>query len=717
MLNLCNLVLFKYLLTFYFNTMFFIRIILTITLLSLIVKAQCQTNWHWYNPQPDGNGLMGICLVDETHAWAVGEFGKILFYNGYKWEKQESGTNKMLLSVHFSDTIHGYAVGDSGILLKYDNGSWINQSLPINKPLSKVYLTSVSDGWIASDTLFRLINGQWIGYPYHGGGYCTSIEFTSPNNGYISDYDNLYHFDGNAWSKVEGPESNYFSGTTDISFADKDHGMLMIQSFFGSTKKILRYDHGKWDSIPGVTFKPISLVMTDSANAVISAYDFNEADYPNSSAMIKFNSVTGFHIDTIVHLSIMAMDISNTGQMGTVGYNGNIYLTKNNRWHLSNSIDDSFIKDMSFPDYEHGWAVHKGGLILKWASNGWVQDTLFSKLRFEGVHFSDSGYGWAIGCFGDSYLFSQNTAMIKYDKGSWQITDTLPTALADIFVLDRKHVWAAGLKSIYFYDGVAWTEQFSNPQYRYFKTVYALDSIHVWAAGEGYMWAQGVIWFYDGISWKSEYEDFACEFTSMWVCDSATAFITDRSSGQVLKYNRLSGEYTFMPIFVGYLNSIRMFNANSGWVTGDNGALAYFDGTKWNPVDLRTHTGFKVICFADREHGWLSGDEGTMLSTYAWSPLVIHEQEQLSDQPSLLRVYPNPVSSQAIIEYTILVANMVTLKIFNIEGKLVLFPVNEFKREGLHQINLNMSNLKSGIYFCELNDGRKVSSIKLIKLD
>ena len=490
----------------------------------------------------------------------------------------------------------------------------------------------------------------------------------------------------------------------------------MTQSFFNSPKKMLRYNYGTWDTVPGLTFKPITLVMTDTSNAVIMAYDFDENDYPNSLAAMKFNNVSGFSFDTIVHLNVIAMDISKYGQMGAIGYNGNIYITKNGRWQLSNSLDDSFIKDMSFPDYKHGWAVNTGGLILKWVDNTWKQDTLFNKLYLVGAHFCDSSFGWAIGRFGDKYLYSQKTAMCRYDKGIWQITDTLPMAMEDIFVLDRNHVWAAGVNSIYFFNGNVWTEQFSDYQSRYFKTIYALDSVHVWAAGEGYMYAQGVIWYYDGISWKAENEDFACDFTSVWVCDTATAFITERRTGQVLKYNRSTKEYSFLPTNVGYLNSIRMFDANSGWVTGDNGALAYFDGNLWNPVNINTHNGIKVVCFADRQHGWLGGDEGTMLSTYAWSPLVIQEPVPTTDQLTLLLAYPNPVSSHTIIEYSVQMADMVTMKIFNSEGKLVLFPVKEYSNGGKFQLNLNMSGFKPGLYFCQLNNGGKVSTIKLIKI-
>jgi len=693
--------------------MVLIRLILSVILASLLTYAQCQSEWHWYNPQPDGNGLRDICILDESHAWAVGESGKILFYNGNIWEKQESGTDKILTSVHFSDTANGYAVGASGTVLKYENGNWKDQSLNINKNFFTVLLTGSADGWIAGDTLLRLVNGQWVGFPYPGG-YCSPLVFTSPDNGYMSDWDNLYHFDGTEWSKVEGPSPNYFRGTTDISFFDKDHGMVMTQDFFGSVKKMLLYDHGNWDILPGVTFSPNRLVMTDTASAIISAYDFDEEEYPNSCAMIRYNSAAGFTTDTIVHFGVTSMCISETGQAGAVGYYGNIYLNMNGNWQLTNSINDSYINDISLPDHEHGWAVHGGGLIMKWADNTWKQDTIFSKLYFTGVHFCDTATGWATGLFGENYSY---TAMCRYDHGKWQITDTMPASMNAIFVLDRQHAWASGRRSVYFYNGNEWTLQLNSPEYRNFKTVFAYDSVHVWAAGEGYMYAQGTIWFFDGTSWKIESDDFSCNFVSLWVVDSSTAFIVDRTSGQVLKYNRATGESGFMPANVGYLNSIRMFDAHSGWVTGENGALAYFDGTDWNPVDIRTHNGFKVVCFADRDHGWLGGGEGSMLSTYAWSPLAIQEPELLNDQPSFLHVYPNPVISQVIIEYLVPVANITTLKIFDLEGKLALYPVNEYKRDGRHQLNLDISSFKPGIYFCQLNDGRNVSTIKLIKME
>lgn len=134
------------------------KYLISLLLMILLYSGNAQPEWHWYNPRPDGKGLRGICVLDSTHAWAVGEKGRILFYDGLGWNPQEANTDQYLLSVSFFDTETGYAVGDSGTILKYQDGDWEDISVPSGY-LNKVLMTRATDGWITGDTMLRLVNG------------------------------------------------------------------------------------------------------------------------------------------------------------------------------------------------------------------------------------------------------------------------------------------------------------------------------------------------------------------------------------------------------------------------------------------------------------------------------------------------------------------------------------------------------------------------------
>ncbi|MGQ1786487.1 T9SS type A sorting domain-containing protein [Saccharicrinis sp. GN24d3] len=78
------------------------------------------------------------------------------------------------------------------------------------------------------------------------------------------------------------------------------------------------------------------------------------------------------------------------------------------------------------------------------------------------------------------------------------------------------------------------------------------------------------------------------------------------------------------------------------------------------------------------------------------------------------RCYPNPVTSNAIIEYTLVNPSDVKVSVYNISGKEVTVLINKRQPAGVHLAQMNTEKLPSGIYFCniEVNGNRKV--IKLV---
>jgi hypothetical protein len=76
--------------------------------------------------------------------------------------------------------------------------------------------------------------------------------------------------------------------------------------------------------------------------------------------------------------------------------------------------------------------------------------------------------------------------------------------------------------------------------------------------------------------------------------------------------------------------------------------------------------------------------------------------------------YPNPFNPATTIVYSIPYDDQVTLKLYDVLGNEIAVLVNEVQTKGFHTINLNASNLASGIYFYTLTSGEFKSSKKLI---
>ncbi len=83
----------------------------------------------------------------------------------------------------------------------------------------------------------------------------------------------------------------------------------------------------------------------------------------------------------------------------------------------------------------------------------------------------------------------------------------------------------------------------------------------------------------------------------------------------------------------------------------------------------------------------------------------------------LLQNYPNPFNPSTVIYYKVPKSTFVTLKVYDVLGRVVATPVNQVVQAGDHDLNFDGSNLPSGIYYYRINadgftDVRKMILLK-----
>ena len=76
--------------------------------------------------------------------------------------------------------------------------------------------------------------------------------------------------------------------------------------------------------------------------------------------------------------------------------------------------------------------------------------------------------------------------------------------------------------------------------------------------------------------------------------------------------------------------------------------------------------------------------------------------EEVITEYSLSQNYPNPFNSSTIIEYALPKDGLVSIKLYDITGRLVKQLVNEQKPSGRHKTTIESGNLASGIYIYSL---------------
>jgi len=128
------------------------------------------------------------------------------------------------------------------------------------------------------------------------------------------------------------------------------------------------------------------------------------------------------------------------------------------------------------------------------------------------------------------------------------------------------------------------------------------------------------------------------------------------------------------------------------------------------PVSAGTHT-FKWVYAKD--YSTSEGQDCAWLDHIMFPPsikVVISVDENNKENP-ILNCYPNPASSYTNISFTLSQPSEVSLKLYDINGKLLeTYLNNKFKQEGTYNVLINAGKYPAGIYNIEfINNVQKIS--------
>ena len=166
-----------------------------------------------------GSNLYGIDVLNENFAVAVGESGKVYFYDGSIWSEQETMATETLRGVAVISETDIYVVGDEGVI--HYNGTIWNQPAG-GAPTTLCYCieyASASDVWIGADNgaVWHYNGTNWIETSMGGSSYISDIQIDNSESGWAINEGEVYRFNGVAWSLV-------------TDFPSYSHGVQVINS-------------------------------------------------------------------------------------------------------------------------------------------------------------------------------------------------------------------------------------------------------------------------------------------------------------------------------------------------------------------------------------------------------------------------------------------------------------------------------------------------------
>jgi hypothetical protein len=185
-----------------------------------------------------------------------------------------------------------------------------------------------------------------------------------------------------------------------------------------------------------------------------------------------------------------------------------------------------------------------------------------------------------------------------------------------------------------------------------------------------------------------------------------------------------------------FVGGVEQNSFNSIWLTASgNGGLTWkwpqkitpWDSTilgmkdwtfpsisKWNDTSATTYYA-NMVCLMDSIPGsyYSHPTNGYAVSKFMFMrvavsaiPLTLHNTNEIADNYALYQNYPNPFNPTTKISFALPKASIVTLKVFDINGRLIETLLNnETVVSGINEINFNASRLASGIYFYKIEAG------------
>ncbi|MBU0474294.1 MAG: T9SS type A sorting domain-containing protein [Bacteroidetes bacterium] len=162
------------------------------------------------------------------------------------------------------------------------------------------------------------------------------------------------------------------------------------------------------------------------------------------------------------------------------------------------------------------------------------------------------------------------------------------------------------------------------------------------------------------------------------------------------------------------------------YITLDNGAnwtqlwQAQNDGAEWKwreiNLDLSAYQNNSNVVLAWR----YVGNDGDIIAIdnvkITGETVDVNDEIIIPNKFELSQNYPNPFNPSTTINYSILKAGDVSLKVYNIRGEVVSELVNKHQSYGNYSITFNASNLASGTYIYELKSGDNRIAKKMLLL-
>ncbi|MBK7255417.1 MAG: T9SS type A sorting domain-containing protein [Ignavibacteria bacterium] len=163
------------------------------------------------------------------------------------------------------------------------------------------------------------------------------------------------------------------------------------------------------------------------------------------------------------------------------------------------------------------------------------------------------------------------------------------------------------------------------------------------------------------------------------------------------------------------LRDIEFINNSSdtGWIVGRSNTVLKTtnSGNNWFSMSTPVNEEFTSVKFVNSKTGWIAGFSGVILKTINGDLTGVNSVNgNVPDGFNLSQNYPNPFNPSTIIRYTLPESGIVSLNVYDVNGKEVTQLMNKYYAKGNYEIRFDGTQLSSGVYFYKLTSGNFVDT-------
>ncbi|MDW3222756.1 MAG: glycosyl hydrolase [Paracoccaceae bacterium] len=420
-----------------------------------------------YPATRENTPLFDICGLEDARAWAVGDHGTILHFDGQSWSPETSGTKVHLRSVIvLKDGRIMASGGDGTVLVRESDGQWQQLVCPIGSHFTASLGLETGGALLVGGRYFVDANGfrgdavLWNGETFEK--LFTDMKFsrfralgvTSKGILTLGDAGQVHLIREGRIDRLQSGTSHDLLGLVELpsgeTLAVGDFGTILVghsealESFApavlskedaanweamdsgtdrqlwgmwhdpledelyacGEEGTVLFLDRGTWEKLPPVAAIGIHDVNRAPDGGLLAAGQLGEIHHFDGQDWRK-------HFDLLMDVTLLSIWADGTGQIFAAGDEGLVLQWDGTKWERMPSGTKSALYGLWGLDAQHLLAVGDFGQVMRWNGSRWDEFNAGTE------HFLFDVWGRALD---DIFIVGLSGTIGHFDGTRWQIT-------------------------------------------------------------------------------------------------------------------------------------------------------------------------------------------------------------------------------------------------------------------------------------------------------